>query len=527
MQSWVRGAEIHFPDGRVVKARRRPDIALLSNSIIRPNTPTIRWGNALVLGEFTVTPLKQNGVSNLTSEKYRQLVTNMVDLLVEQPHRLFVAGISVHGQSFVLSILDHEGLHHCLVPSVASTDQLAQFHALMHVLRTASIYELGFSPLFEYSCTSSGDLVPSCLHIPSDLAQDVGGTASRDTQVFKILGDPINSMLRSPFHRATVVWMAERVHTFLETQTNLDGAGEPKALYIKVQWVAEDRVGREPRAIRHLTSTSQPVWAPRLITSLVTDRLACQLPGRLFPPFVSEPMAERRSATARHIEVLVTETLAGGAPISQRTPTTELFAKAFIQLVEAVEFACQRGIMHRDISSGNVLITPDGQLVWIDWECAVTLDASASSQQRTGTLETMSTEALQGGPFLHRPRHDLESVVYLMWRSGMHPSRLKLSDELQRYRAAVLGSAEDFRDPIMLSGKHAALWAINPERKALSVVALLKNLPDSFASLLRQASHIPEIDPNGDHPIDDTGAMDEFHAGCSSLLGALRSVLAT
>lgn len=228
------------------------------------------WHNLLVLAELTVTSATESQIIGLKTPKYRQLITNMVDLLIEQPSRLFVPGFSVHGNDFVFSLLDREGLYHCYLKDAVSSESLHQVLALWEVLRSASVYELGHSPLFHYHFTlPSGDLVPERLNISSAMSDDGVSRA------FKIKGIPINQVTRIPFHRATTIWEVEPV----DAPMPKPGA----AMYAKLQWVAEDRVAREVAALQQLAATSPlPSWAPKLVACLVSERLGCQLPSDQF-----------------------------------------------------------------------------------------------------------------------------------------------------------------------------------------------------------------------------------------------------
>lgn len=441
-----------------------------------------------------MTDVSRSQIYALATDKYRQLVTNMVDLLLEQANRHFVIGFSIHNDHFVFALLDHEGLYHCFIEHAVSSENLHRILALWDTMRSASIYELGHSPLFHYHFHfPSGNLVVDQLIIPPNLSHDGLG------QTFNVKGLPINPMTHIPFHRATAVWEVEL-------------AGAPrgdsdKSLYAKLQWVAEDRVGREVAALRQLADggASLPSWAPKLVAWLITQRLTCQLPLSDFRQMDPFGRSTKRIRTARHVEVIVTETLADGQRLSHSHATTDTILSIAEQLFIAINEALMRNVLHRDISSGNVLSTPDGRLVWIDWECAAPVDTAGSSRQRTGTIDTMSIDVLEASPGVHSEHQELESGVYLIWKYTMTSKRLEIKPEDK----AIFKDRKDKYgwearvDPNTLADSRSNMWGqaarIGPPRSrratARDLVMMAKSVPAEVATI-HALSQIPPLNPN-------------------------------
>lgn len=82
----------------------------------------------------------------------------------------------------------------------------------------------------------------------------------------------------------------------------------------------------------------------------------------------------------------------------------------------------QAGILHRDISLGNILLNEDqsdGFLIDLDYAADITqLKASKSSEEKIGTKVFMAIEALAGEP--NTFMHDLESFFWVLLWIGVH-----------------------------------------------------------------------------------------------------------
>ncbi len=99
---------------------------------------------------------------------------------------------------------------------------------------------------------------------------------------------------------------------------------------------------------------------------------------------------------------------------SQNLPRRERLA-LLLKICEAVEHAHQRGVIHRDLKPGNILVTAGGQPKILDFGVARTVDHDADATMATragqiiGTPSYMSPEQIEGDPGL-----DTRTDVYAL-----------------------------------------------------------------------------------------------------------------
>ncbi len=124
--------------------------------------------------------------------------------------------------------------------------------------------------------------------------------------------------------------------------------------------------------------------------------------------------------------VTLSDKLAGG-PLPEKEIT-----RLGMQLAEALEEAHERGVVHRDLKPGNVMVTPKGQAKILDFGLAklvrpevasatATTESFTETQAAAGTLPYMAPEQLRGeGVDARTDIHALGAVLYEM-ATGQRP----------------------------------------------------------------------------------------------------------
>jgi serine/threonine-protein kinase len=146
----------------------------------------------------------------------------------------------------------------------------------------------------------------------------------------------------------------------------------------------------------------------------------------------------------------LTARLADGGPL----PPAEV-ARIGAEIAEALYLAHRRGIVHRDVKPGNILLDPDGRPRLVDFGIAHSLAPGAERLTSTGTvvgtLRSMAPEQLRGEPVT--PRTDLYGLGTVLYEAltGRPPFAETMPLALVQAQAA---------GPPPLEGQPPALTAI-------------------------------------------------------------------
>ena len=142
------------------------------------------------------------------------------------------------------------------------------------------------------------------------------------------------------------------------------------------------------------------------------------------------PKKRRREIVRRHREIFAIGPVGERINVLAELPAAtkeawldliRIFAKMMAELVSVIQWLAERQLLHRDISSSNVLFleTDKGyETLLIDFDCAKMFESLHGCQtERTGHLDCMAIDILNAiadhEQVTQLPRHDLESVLYL------------------------------------------------------------------------------------------------------------------
>jgi serine/threonine protein kinase len=131
------------------------------------------------------------------------------------------------------------------------------------------------------------------------------------------------------------------------------------------------------------------------------------------------------------------------------------FLKTASEVAETLEKAHAAGIIHRDLKPGNIMLTPEGHAMVMDFGLAKQVISEEEGTQDlsstlthdgavVGTLSYMSPEQVRSDPADHRTDIFSFGVVLYQMLTGVHPFR--------RDKAVETTSAILYEEPAPLSG---------------------------------------------------------------------------
>ncbi|MEM8961724.1 MAG: protein kinase [Acidobacteriota bacterium] len=201
------------------------------------------------------------------------------------------------------------------------------------------------------------------------------------------------------------------------------------------------------------------------------------------------------------------------------------------QVAKALAAAHNRGVIHRDLKTANIMVGDDGQAKILDFGLAKSLDRDSSVDTRSGavmgTAHAMSPEQARGRTVDYRSDlFSLGSMIHEM-TTGQAPFRgTTLADTLTRICTSEPPRLDEIRDdlPRSLADLVEHLLAKMPEARPASakdVAARLERMEPSVS--LR--SH-PDPDITLMDTIDDTPSVDDDAPRRTIPVGLIGAVLA-
>ncbi|KDQ32595.1 hypothetical protein PLEOSDRAFT_1009415, partial [Pleurotus ostreatus PC15] len=213
----------------------------------------------------------------------------------------------------------------------------------------------------------------------------------------------------SPLGRAT------RGYPALEVTDGLEKAKDAPIMFLKEQWRSKAIERGEIAILRELNKHG--------IKHVPTFVCGGDLPGQVTRTDVfaneigrtgGKPIDQRA-----HVRFVVLEV---GRPLECFSSSKQMFqavCDAFQGHKQAFDVC---GILHRDVSGGNILILPKGGGLLNDWDMAVKVEEverGPRAHERTGTWAFMSIDLLDGARRAHKVSDDLESFFWVVLYYGL------------------------------------------------------------------------------------------------------------
>jgi serine/threonine-protein kinase len=111
----------------------------------------------------------------------------------------------------------------------------------------------------------------------------------------------------------------------------------------------------------------------------------------------------------------IIERLAAGDADAHKRYTFELRTRIFLGVLQALAFAHARGVIHRDIKPGNVMVGPMGEVMLMDWGLSARSETrSDPPESLSGTPAYMAPEQIRGA-VLGDERTDIYSAGVLFY----------------------------------------------------------------------------------------------------------------
>lgn len=192
-------------------------------------------------------------------------------------------------------------------------------------------------------------------------------------------------------------------------------------------------------------------------------------------------------AVLKRIEGTVWEEVVGDADKTRQRFGAELFEhnlEVLLQVCQAVRFAHSRGVVHRDLKPGNVMIGAFGEVYLLDWGIAVVVDDVAGLPRTeldgtvAGTPSYMAPEMLGVGGFTIGTATDVYLLGAVLYEIcvGLPPHE---KGDGQRVVASIVGSPPAVPEtvPVDLAALMRSAMQPDPERRP-SVEAFRQGLLD-------------------------------------------------
>jgi len=310
--------------------------------------------------------------------------------------------------------------------------------------------------------------------------------------------------------------------------------------------IGEGGMGRIYEARQHNPDrlVAVKVMRPGLFATATLKRFLreAQILGQLHHPAVAQIFSAGSFEVAgTHVPYFVMELIPDARPITRFAAEHGLSITArvdlFKQVCAAVGHGHRRGIIHRDIKPGNVLVDPLGHPKVIDFGVARWCGADNATSDITstdllvGSVAYMSPEQLAGDPTVIGVRSDIHALGIMLYEllTGRPPydvGRKPIAEvaRIVQEQEPVPADGLDRRVPPQLADVAARCLAKKPEDRFQDVAELL----DAIEETGRRAGGSWGRSPETDRPAHDAGraGRDWLRRGLAACLAAMAAALA-
>jgi len=260
---------------------------------------------------------------------------------------------------------------------------------------------------------------------------------------------------------------------------------------------------------------------PSLATPSLVDRLAGEIStlGRLNHPNIVRIFdadvhrGERASQEALYYTMEVVDGTTLSDWVRAKTPTLEEKLECLAGVCDAVSYAHEHSVIHRDLKPGNILIRTDGQPAVLDFGLARVTEIAMRSEEdpmeenqeiffASGTPAYMSPEKWQR--YDDREAGDIYAIGVMLFEfvAGRRPWRFGSDTSISVMRETILGSAAPrLRDVYSnvdpsIDALTARLLATEPENRPGTASEVATELRRIVRSIRRRATvrkHLPML----------------------------------